>query len=176
MGSKLYKKKFPRILRILGIDEVNRDLFHSIKNNENYSNKPFGGLWTSPVHSEYGWREFVIGEDFRPEKYLKKECLVELKSSVKLFIIDGVEDLDRCPTIKDNSRYYYRTDNSRYYYRTIDWEELSKSYDGVWLTLNGERETRYSSNNAFSLGDLYGWDVETVLLFNLNCIKNVTRR
>lgn len=167
MGSKLCKKKFPRTLRILGIDEVNRDLFHSIKNNGDYSNKPSGGLWTSPVESEFGWKEFVIGENFRTEKYLKKECLVRLKSSVKLFIIDGVEDLDRCPTIKDNPGYYNRT---------IDWEELSKSYDGVWLTLNGERDTRYSSNNAFSLGDLYGWDVETVLLFNLNCVKNVTKR
>ena len=169
MGSKLYKKKFPRILRTLGIDKVDHNLFCSIKNNKYcVGNKPLGGLWTSPVGSEYGWKEFVIGEDFRTEKYLKKECLIRLKSSVKLFIIDGIKDLDKCPTVKNNLIYYNN--------RTIDWEELSKSYDGVWLTLNGERDTRYSSYNKSSLGDLYGWDVETVLLFNLNCIKNVTKR
>jgi len=29
-----------------------------------FGNKPTGGLWTSPVDSEYGWREWCEQESF----------------------------------------------------------------------------------------------------------------
>jgi len=49
----------------------------------------------------------------------------------------------------------------------LDFEQLSKTYDAVWLTYNGERKTRYSNP------DLYGWDCESVLILNKNSVYQV---
>lgn len=53
----------------------------------------------------------------------------------------------------------------------VDFEAMSLCYDGMWLTMNGQKETRFV--HPFHL---YGWDVETVLLFNEKPIVGVVER
>lgn len=47
----------------------------------------------------------------------------------------------------------------------LDYEKLAEVYDGMLLTEKGETTTRYSPIS------LYGWDCESIVLFNLDCIK-----
>lgn len=49
----------------------------------------------------------------------------------------------------------------KYSLPVIDWKKLVSQYNGIWLTARGEAETRYAHPCP-----LYGWDCETVLLFN----------
>jgi len=115
-----------------------------------------GGLWTSPVDSEWGWADWCRVEDFRVET-LEVFCTIELTDEAKLYVIDSLDDLLAAPS--------YQT-NDIISKRFLDFEKLSEKYDGIWLTEKGQDATRYSQPM-----DLYGWDVESVLLFNGKCIK-----
>ena len=46
-----------------GATKYNPELVQPIKN-ENWA-KPKGGLWTSPVNSEWGWKHWCEAESFR---------------------------------------------------------------------------------------------------------------
>ena len=146
----------------LGIDEIKKDQFNEIKNMKR-GNKPWGGLWTSPIESEYGWYDFVKGEHYRKEHYLDKMTLITLKSDAKIYKIDSVEDFDLCPHLQERGAIFDK-------FKKIDFEKLSEDYDGVWITVKAivDLENRHQD----FMGDLYGWDVETVLLFNLDCIES----
>lgn len=41
-------------------------------------------------------------------------------------------------------------------------------YDGILLTWNGQKKTRFTSDPNF---DLYDWDVESLLVLNKDCIE-----
>ena len=159
-------------LRVMGIDKVDRTQFRRIRNRRFWGNKPSGGLWTSPVESKYGWKDFVESEDYRPLKYLENQVDLELKLSTKLFMIDSFEDYKSAPKKIFPPR--FQGDKPQ---ETIDFEKLVQAgYDGLWLTYDGLKamevlgpedvgEKQFINDNP-----LFGWDVETVLLFNLDCI------
>ncbi len=50
---------------------------------------------------------------------------------------------------------------------TLDFEELSKSYDGIELHLS-EEETEDIFNGLY--WKLYGWDCDSILIFNKDII------
>ncbi len=112
-----------------------------------------GGLWTSPVGSENGWREWCISENFNVGS-LEKNFRLEV-STEKLLIIDCYEDFVDAMISTNIMKL------GQYEPPYIEWSELLKKYDGIWLTVKGESETRYAHPY-----NLYGWDCETVFLFN----------
>lgn len=112
--------------------------------------KPNGGLWTSPVNSKYGWKDWCEDEEYRPCDDTNSFKL-KLHNWAKVYIIDSLDDLKKMPV------YHYQNDKLFF----IDFENLSKSYDAIWLTEKGEGETRLS----YPI-DLYGWDCESVLIMN----------
>lgn len=153
-------------LIVLGIDTIDPNKFQEVKNSRS-RNKPIGGLWTSPIDSIYGWKDFVKIESYKKEKYLSKFVLLSLKDSAKILKIDSAKDFDEAP------KRYIKGENDWYPpIKYLDFEEIAKSYDALWLTYNGVKELSYCLGDDAFIGDLYGWDVETVLLFNLNCIEN----
>lgn len=115
--------------------------------------KPLGGLWTSPINSVNSWREWCERENFSTER-LKKSFRIEI-STEHLLVIDSYDDF------KQKMLDPYTTRISLYNITFFDMKELPKQYDGIWLTARGEYETRFSQPY-----NLYGWDCETVLLFN----------
>ena len=128
--------------------------FREIKN-RNFS-KPSGGLWTSPIESNWGWKDWCYSEDFRScEK--ENSFTIKLKDTAKVFKIDSVSDLLLAPSFDPFPGFKY-----------INYEELSKEYDAIWLTELGQIETRFSKPM-----DLYGWDCESVLLLNKECFYRV---
>lgn len=153
-------------LIVLGIDTIDLNKFQKIKNSRS-RNKPIGGLWTSPVNSEYGWKDFVESESYKKDRYLNDCVLISLKDSAKIFKIDSNQDFKEAPK---RSTEIGETD----WYppiKYLDFEKLAEDYDALWLTYNGVKDLSYFDGDLL-IGDLYGWDVETVLLFNLDCIES----
>ncbi len=114
--------------------------------------KPRGGLWTSPVYSDWSWKHWCREENFRK---IDESVSFKLgfKLEAKILIINSIKDLEVLPKRKDIA-----------FELAVDFEKLAKKYDGIWLTEVGEKATRFSESL-----DLWGWDVETVLIFNSDC-------
>ncbi len=109
--------------------------------------KPCGGLWSSPVDSHWGWKDWSDSEDFGDTS-----TFFEFDFYGRLFVVDSISDMDELPWISD---------------RWINFELLVfMGYDGIHLTEKGQEETRFTYPKS-----LYGWDCETVLIFNKDCIQ-----
>lgn len=114
--------------------------------------KPDGGLWASPVDAAYGWKDWCLSEQFRCE-CLEKSFLFHIEGNI--LRIDSIADLDQLQWGDSLG---------------IGWISplyeplLASGVDAIHLTDNGQRETR------FSRPGLYGWDCESVLVLNANCV------
>lgn len=115
--------------------------------------KPDGGLWTSPIDSKWGWKDWCDCEKFR---ICDKENSITLKlyDWAKICIINSVSDLNNLPYYKNHMRH-------------LDFEKIAENYDVIWLTEKGETKTRWSDPG------LYGWDCESVLILNSKCCYEV---
>lgn len=120
--------------------------------------KPDGGLWTSPVNSNWGWKDWCKAEDFADCNEANSFTLL-LKETAKVFVIDTLKDLTQAPLVQSIGM-----KNFKY----INFELLASQYDAIYLTVNGERATRWSQPVS-----LYGWDCESVLIMNPYCCKQI---
>lgn len=137
-----------------GSNHYNDKLFKPIKN-QNWV-KPSGGLWTSPIDSKWGWKDWCESENFHTNS-LNKMFKLKFKPDSKVIVIDSLEDLKSLPT-QSNQLYLFQ--------KYLDFEKLSLVADAIWLTEKGQSETRLSYDI-----NLYGWDCESVLIMNKNCFK-----
>jgi len=117
-----------------------------------FRNKPLGGLWTSPVDSEYGWRHWCEDESFRDcDEYF------DLEFEGTVLQIDSVSDMELLPWIESDGMHF------------VSFQALCAlgfSYDAIHLTEKGQEETRLTHPRS-----LYGWDCETVLVMNPDAIR-----
>jgi len=60
-------------------------------------NKPCGGLWSSPIDSEWGWKDWSDSEDFGDTS-----TSFEFEFYGRLFVVDSISDMDELPWISDN--------------------------------------------------------------------------
>ena len=142
------------ILIHYGATEYKPELVSKI---ENFWKKPKGGLWTSPISSSFGWKQWCEAEDFRECTGLNSFNL-KFKRDSSVLIIDSYEDLSKLPHIDIESR-----SNDK----CLDFELLNNTFDAIWLTENG----LYETNNLWSGGfNLYGWDCESILIMNKDSI------
>ena len=144
------------IFRHYGSAKYDSSLFAPIKNRK-YFIKPYGGLWVSPIDSEYGWKDWCEDEDFGD---LTSHFDVVLDGII--MVIDSYFDAkDKLYWIHDDE------DISFTFGKSIDFEAMLKDgIDAIWLTVEGERSTRYTDKHC-----LYGWDCESVLIMNKDIIK-----
>ena len=121
--------------------------FKPIKNRDFI--KPDGGLWASPINSPYGWKEWCMEQE---QGNLSSSFTFAFDG--KVLVIDSLEDAMRMPwlTLFDCIQY-------------PNFEQIAQHYDAIWLTTKGQVETRFSEPN------MYGWDCETVLILNPDCIE-----
>jgi len=135
-------------LRHYGNTHYKPDLFKPICDVP-FRNKPQGGLWTSPVDSEYGWEDWSKDNDYGD---LTNHFDLYFEGTV--FEIDSVEDMNNLPWIEDESMHF------------VSFEPLVfMGYDAIHLTDKGQADTRFTHPKS-----LYGWDCETVLVMNPNAI------
>lgn len=148
--------------------------FRKIKNHK-YWIKPYGGLWASPINSRYGWKNFILSEMPMWNNKLQSYFKFKLKPNSKIYIINSIKDLHNIPFIKKAGEYSVSE-------TLIDFEKMKEKggYDGIFLTAEGQFSTRmpefkgiyYQECHGFNL---YGWDVESLLVFNKNCIVPVNK-
>jgi len=129
-----------------GADHFDPDKFKPIKNRDFV--KPEGGLWASPVDSEYGWREWCEAEKFNEEKL---EIAFQFEYTGRFLVINSQYGLGAmCWREVD----YWRGK------LVPDFELMAIEIDAIHLTARGQAATRWSQP------DLYGWDCESVLIMN----------
>jgi hypothetical protein len=143
-----------------GNDKYNKFLFRKIENIDFV--KPNGGLWTSPIDSKYGWRHFIANNSEYSD-FLEKRFFLSLKKTAKVLVINCYEDFIQLPVVISNK-----------FYESLDFELITEYYDAIWVTMKGLAETAHHRRNSrkgpIMPPNLWGWDVETVLLLNKDAI------
>lgn len=115
--------------------------------------KPDGGTWTSSFEEESGssWMAFCGMEQV--DWLREKGFVCKIDKKAKILKIDTLADLKG---ILRN----YGVSKTPLEGQTLDFEKLSKDYDGVHLTEGGQWRTRLTTPD-----NLYGWDVESTVFF-----------
>lgn len=133
--------------------------FRQIKNEAHWNKPRITGLWASPVDSEYGWKDWCEDEKFGVCR-VANSFTFQLSENAKVYVIDSVDDLINVPhKITYSPEFLLRT-------QFIDFEKMSIDYDAIYLTWNGQCETRFSKPM-----DLYGWDCECILIMNPDVVE-----
>ena len=159
----------------IGNPIITKDVFKQIlRPLDNYSHKPIGGLWASEATSLiYGicpWYNYLldargIANCISQYKDLTKAAIFTLKENANILTIDTYKQ------IQELSVQYPSHHHILYYYDKItpsttifDFEEIAKIYDGVYI--NYDKLILDTRTIVFN-----SWSVNTLLLFNLDCIK-----
>lgn len=158
------KKK--EIYRHYGSNKFNKDEFINVFNTP-YSNKPSGGLWSCPtIDVDISWNEWSKSNDFRLDK-LEEYFDFTLSEDAKVLEIKDIKDLANLPTIRQDYCLGIYDVN-------IDFEAISKEYDAmmVWMYRSEDLDDSVRMFDGMYY-KLYGWDVDTLLVFNPNVIKEI---
>lgn len=160
----------PKLHIILGKKELNKEMFKPIKNGIG-SIKPKGGLWASPYYpnDEYisGWHKWCSNE---MDSWLSNDSVIlELKNNTRMFTINNQNDLIKFISIVGiaEDEVLLRMGLKMLIYPNF--EKASQLFDVIYLTEEGEWKTRFVSNQCDY--NLYGWDCESILILNFDCIK-----
>lgn len=142
-------------LHVTKNETLNEKIISPVKNQRFGMNKPYGGLWTSTYNPEYGsdWIRWCIGNDFSTHF---DGFILYPKQDTRILTIDSLEDLKNI-----FSEYGLKNELLFPFSECLDFEAISKDYDGVNLTENGQWETRFSFPHT-----LYGWDCESTVWTN----------
>lgn len=156
---------------IIGIDSIDRNKFNKIKNGLN--NKPKNGLWSciyKPTEKfSSDWLEYIV--DIVPflsdGKSIQYSIVMQLKEDTKICIIEN-----RAKLIQLQSLYPSKNNNT-----CVDFESLSKDYDGVFVTSFAIYEGSISNIDIDYMIelDLSSWSIPSMCLFNIDCILNWRR-
>lgn len=107
--------------------------------------KPYGGFWGSPIDSENNWDHWRKAEEFGDYNNNKN---IKFKVKGNIYYIDSVE---KAFALCDRDGW-------------IDWEKVFEMYDAVEVSISDCPELYYV---------LYGWDVDSICVGNLEAIEIV---
>lgn len=124
-----------------------------------WMNKPDGGLWASPVDSEWGWRDWCEAENFPCNTQVWTKF--KFKESARI-----MEILDLGLLHHYIRKYPAKVDILGHV--CFDWDSIIKDYDAVYLSDNGNRECHLPMIPG---PDLNAWDCESVMVLNLDIIE-----
>ena len=140
-----------------GSDHFDLDEFSPIRNIDLH-NKPSGGLWASPYNSKRSWYDWCKSEKFRTDR-LDKWFTFTLKDDAKVLTIKTEQDLCK---LKNDGFYIDAFTKTKYSlpFSYPDFEKLCiDGYDAIEVYMND-----------IIYFDLYGWDVDSLLVLNPNCV------
>ena len=155
---------------MIGMPILTKNIFRNIlRPLNNYSFKPTGGLWASEyisnIYTISEWHSYLLeARSIALYKDINQASLFTLKENAKILEIKTFKELQeiiqKYPSYHHSLNYYQTiTDNNN----TFDFEELSKDYDGIYINPNN---IEFYKSRIFD-----NWSVKTLLLFNLDCIK-----
>lgn len=129
-----------------------------------------GGLWTSTfdMNIKNAWVEFRVREEFDvPLDGKWRGYILTPSKKARIYVIDSHADLlrllNKYPYDPYKAYGHIRWANTLY----PDFEAISKDYDAIHLTQEGQWATRMTEPN------LYGWDFESTLWFR-DCFTHAT--
>lgn len=155
----------------IGTKTISSNVFRNIlRPLNNYSFKPTGGLWASTFNKYMisDWYEYMMyeGSYLQSIKNIKEAAIFSLKDNAKILTIDSCEQINelskKYPSYHHILGLYEQVNENN---KIFDYEELSKEYDGIYVNY-------YKINFSGKIQTFKDWSVNTLLLFNINCIDN----
>lgn len=154
---------------MIGTKTITKEIFRNVlRPLNNYYFLPTGGFWSAP-YNEYTispWFDYLIdnNDSYLSEKNIKSASIFTLKDEAKILTIDNYETLkdiiEKYPSYHHLLNYYTDQTNKEL---SINYELLSKDYDGIYVNY---KNFEYSKETII----FKEWDVNTLLLFNLDVI------
>lgn len=121
--------------------------------------KPCNGLWsckyTPNSKHRSAWEEYCSNNQINWKNF-SKYVLFKLKKDARILLINDTKDFGMVAEVFQN-----KFEGWLSMPLGLDYHQISKYFDGIYLTKDGQMK------NFFNL---YGWDVESLVLFNLNKI------
>ena len=146
-----------------GSNHFDRECFMPIENREIPWIKPlwWTGMWASPIDASYGWKDWCLDNEFHIEK-LKSSFMFELKPDSKILYVRDNQELQNLKT-----HYSIPIDENNFWAKdlcVIDFEYLYRlGYDAM--------EVHITTSDIYF--GLYGWDCDSILIFNPDCIVTI---
>lgn len=138
--------------------------------------KPNGGLWLSTYtpNEEFLSEWDMASNDMFGSNDHKPCSLITLKESTRIYTINSHADLtpfvNKYKVIEKDPA--LQGILSTLEFAPIDFETVCKDYDCIHLTSIGQCRTRFSAGKD-SPYSLYGWDSESLLVLNKECIDTI---
>lgn len=156
---------------MIGTNTISKEVFRNVlRPLDNYNFIPNGGFWSSEYKGNDNyispWFEYLLyATEIAESKNLSDAVIFTLKESAKILTITTYEQILEL-SIKYPSYHHILGYSKEITSKTIsfDYEKLSKYYDGIYLDFKN-----ISNENKTII--FREWNVNTLLLFNLNCIK-----
>jgi hypothetical protein len=153
----------------IGKKELNRELFQPVQNNLFFT-KPGGGLWASPLlRGEFvsAWHEWCVHNYYN--RLNNDSVVFNLKPGTRVCTIANQKDLGELLKITGSRKIDPDEMIFSLIRQLLDFEAIAQQFDVLYLTKQGEVCTRYP---LFDEPSLYGWDCESCLILNFDCIDN----
>lgn len=127
------------------------------------TDKPSGGLWASPVDTDWGWKNWCNAEEFR-ECDEKNSFKFRLKPGSKVWYISTEEDISGAPL---DMRYGEVLIGLIHREGPIDFLKLPKmGIDAIELS---------HDKDYCAMHDIfYSWDCNSIVVFNPDCVEEIT--
>ena len=136
-----------------GTNTFDINKFMRVRNDDNLR-KPLGGFWACRKSSD-DWLKWCKAEEYMSSESLRKSIDFTLISNSKIYTIDTVEDLAQLIKKYPMKKGFPSMFSKIFPYHTVNWELMSRDYDGVELV-----------NEPLLHWELYGWDINSIVIFN----------
>lgn len=157
---------------MIGASIISRDIFRTIlRPLNNYGFKPEGGLWASEyqnnIYNISEWLTYLTYEarSIAGYKDINNSVIFTLKEDSKILTINNFKQVlelaTKYPSIHQQLGYFSNITPRN---TIFDFEKLKNDYDGIYI------DCRYF-NNQFETDVFDTVKVNSLLLFNLDCIK-----
>lgn len=146
-------KKDKIIFEHLRHSKFDIDKFENVKNNTitNIKDKPIdGGLWASPINSNYSWRKVFSGMDNWEKNNSFK---FSVSDDAKILCIDSLEKINLIP-----KKYIISYDEELF----LDFEKISKDFDAIFFS---------PSKDDRLCKIMPHWECDSILVFNPSIIE-----
>lgn len=134
------------------------------------------GLWASPINSKYKWKTWCQENDFKFES-LQHHFEFTLKPYARILTVDSVDSLAKVtskykgeeipqsmlPVYNYFSKVYTAANFQFTHY--IDFQKISQEYDGFEVLISSDPRLYYV---------MYGYDVDSLIIWNLKVIQKVS--
>lgn len=155
----------------IGTKNISRDAFRQVlrPSHQNFY-KPNGGLWASEFISKINcicqWHDYLLYEDPETAAYknINEGALFTLNDNSKILTLDSTKKIIETSAKYPSYHHMLSNNDIENKLHIIDYESLAKDYDGIYVSVNQLGFNEIS--NTF-----IPWSVDTLLLFNLECIK-----